>query len=144
MSPSKGANSDNTTTNNPPMGHNRSSRRNTPNHKYRVRVDRSGRITLKNRRFLRKLETPTTLTPITSAAPKTSTLNPIPAPLKPNIPEVQTMNTGITSNTAQPSTMTQTKTPQGLSRLLPRNQPGIKELISPKVHYPRVMRGKEM
>ena len=103
-----------------------------PNHQYHVRVDGSGRITLRNRRFLRKLETPTTPPLIPSAAPETSTPNPNPMPLKPNTPVLQTMGTGITSNTTQPSTMTQTKTPQALSRLLPHNQPGLKELIPPQ------------
>ena len=98
-----------------------------PNHQYRVRVDGSGRITLRNRRFLRKLETPTTPPPIPSTEPETSTPN--PNPLKPNTPVLQTMGTGITSNTAQPSTMSQTKLPRALSRLLPHDQPGLKELI---------------
>ena len=39
-----------------------------PNHQYRVRVDGSGRITLRNRRFLRKPETSTT--PPTFLAPR--------------------------------------------------------------------------
>ena len=113
-----------------------------PNHQYRVRVNGSGRITLRNRRFLRKLETPTSPPPIPSAAPETSTSNPNPTPLKPNTPVLQTMGTGITSNTAQPSSMMQTKTPRALSRLLPHNQPGLKELIPPKDLYPRVMGGR--
>ena len=76
-----------------------------PNHQYRVRVDGSGRITLRNHRFLRKLETPTTPPP----PPETSTPNSDPTPLKPNTPVLQTMGTGITSNTGQPSTMTKKK-----------------------------------
>ena len=68
---------------------------------------------------------------IPSAALDTSTPNPNPTPLKPNTPVLQTMGTGITSNTAQPSSMTQTKPPQALSILLPHNQPGLKELIPP-------------
>ena len=115
-----------------------------PNHQYRVRVDGSGRITLRNCRFLRKLETPTTPPPIPNAVPETSTPNPNPTFLKPNIPVLQTMGTGITSNTAQPSSMTQTKTPWALSRLLPRNQPGLKELIPPQRPLPSHDGGKEM
>ena len=113
-----------------------------PNHQYHVRVDGSGRITLRNHRFLRKLETPTTPHPIPSAAPETSTPNPNPMPLKPNTPVLQTLGTGITSNTAQPSSMTQTKTPRTLSRLLLHNQPCSKELIPPPDHYPRTIGGR--
>ena len=67
-----------------------------PNHQYHVRVDRSGRITLRNRQFLKKLETPTIPFPILSAMPETSTPN--LTPHKPNTPGLQTMDTGITSS----------------------------------------------
>ena len=47
-----------------------------PNHQYCVRVDGSGRITLQNHQFLRKLETTTIPFPIPTAVPETSTPNP--------------------------------------------------------------------
>ena len=110
-----------------------------PNHQYHVRVDGSGRITLRNHQFLRKLDTPTILFPIPSAVPETSIPN--PTPHRPNTLVPQTMDTGITSshltsNTAQLSTSTQTKAPRALSRLFPHNQPGLKELIPPQRPQP--------
>ena len=43
-----------------------------PNRQYQIRVDGSGRITLRNRRFLRKLERPTSPKPIPSVIPSAS------------------------------------------------------------------------
>ena len=48
-----------------------------PNYQYHVRVDGSGKITLRNRQFLRKLETPTIPFPFPSVVPETSTPGPI-------------------------------------------------------------------
>ena len=70
-----------------------------PNHQYCVRVDGSGRITLRYHQFLRKLETPTIPFPIPVAMPETSTLN--PTPHRPNTPVPQTMDAGITSTSTQ-------------------------------------------
>ena len=93
---------------------------NLPNHQYHVRVDGSGRITLQNPWFLRKLEIPTISFPFPSAVPETSTPN--PTPHSPITPVPQTMDTEITSshstlNTAQPSTSMRTKKPPGIVQI---------------------------
>ena len=132
--PSKGINSFSSTTKNRRWDRTGQVMEIFPNHQYRVRVDGSGRITWRNHRFLRKLETTTIPFLIPSAVPETSTPN--PTPQRPNTPVPQTIDTGKTSshptsNTAQPSTSTRTPHP-ALSRLLPNNHPGLKELIPPQ------------
>ena len=66
-----------------------------PNRQYKIRVAGSGRITLQNRRFLRKLKTPITETPLPSV------LSPSPEPTitdmsTPHQPAKKTGNDGIT------------------------------------------------
>ena len=144
MSPSKGANSENTTTNNPLMGHNRSSRRNTPQppilcQSWRIWLNHLWKPPIPQKTG--NTNTPLLLAPHLRPLQK----NPDPMPHKPNTPVLETMGTGITSNTTQPRSMTQTKTPRALSRLLPHNQPCLKELIPTKDLYSRAMGwGKEM
>ena len=101
-----------------------------PERQYKIRVDGSGRITLRNRRFLKKCNLKPTPTPIPSAT------------LGPRIPST---NATVTHPPLSPcdSTCTATKPqqqtthisprlrasriPRALSRLLPHNKPGIKE-----------------
>ena len=135
----KGTNSCNTTTEHIPMRHNRSGHRNP--------LQPPGRITLRNRKCLRKLEIPKIPLPIPSAVLESLMPNPRRYH-KPYILVPQTMDTWITSshppsNITQPPTMTRAKTAWALSRLLPHNQPGLKELIPPQIHFPCVMREEE-
>ena len=101
-----------------------------PDRQYRIRVDGSGRVTLRNRRFLRKCEFKTTPTPIPSATPSaiTSTTN---APLLyPDPPTSSGNNTHTAIETAIQTTLPRpqsSKIPRALSRLLPHNRPGLKE-----------------
>ena len=73
-----------------------------PNHQYQIRVDRSGRITLRNHRFLKKLEAPTIPLPISSVFPELLTSTP-GRYQKPNTPVPQTMDNGTRSLTHLPS-----------------------------------------
>ena len=106
-----------------------------PNRQYRIRVAGTGRITLRNRRFLRKLKIPIIESPIPSALP----LSPEPTITDmstPHQPANKTGNGGITlqrdlesHRQAPPS---RTRIPRALSRLFPYNRPGNKELIPPQ------------
>ena len=60
-----------------------------PNYQYRVMVDGSGRITLRNHQFLRKFEIPTIPLPIPSAVHKLPASNPTRF-YKPNTSVLQT------------------------------------------------------
>ena len=135
MPPSKETNSWNTTTNKPPMGHNRSGNWDLSNHQYRVRVDGSGRIPLRNHRFLRKLETPTIPFPIPSAVTETSTPN--STPHRPNTPVPQTMGTSVPFTLTHPP-LRHCPDYSHTTRQVWRNS------FLPKDHYPRAMgRGNE-
>ena len=114
-----------------------------PHNQYRIRVDGSGRITLRNRRFLRKLETPMTPHPILSPSNGTPILE---GNSESKAPALQTTDSETApqpplpmSSTNQPAVTTQTRPTQALSRLLPHNKPGLKELIPPERPLP--MRG---
>ena len=122
MSPVKGANCDNTTTNNPLMKHSP-----TTNTVSELMDQVESRSDTADSSENSKHQQPHP--PIPSTAHETSTPNPNPMPLKPNTPVLQTMDTGKISNIAQPSTMTQTTAPRALSRLHPHNQPCLKVLI---------------
>ena len=101
-----------------------------PKRQYKIRVDGSGRITLRNRRFLRKCKLKPAPTPIPSAT------------LGPTIPSSNTTFMHLPLSPCN-STYTATRPPQqtthisprlrssriprALSRLLPHNKPGLKE-----------------
>ena len=102
-----------------------------PNRQYRVRVAGSGRITLRNRRFLRKLSAVTAPAPIPSALPVSSDIG---APIRQTeASDASTSPRGPASpgpiNTTQPMPA---KVPRALSRLFSCNNPGRKELLSPQ------------
>ena len=108
-----------------------------PNRQYRIRVPGSGRINLRNRRFLRKLKTPIIETPIPSALP----LSPDPTITDMSIshqPAKKPGNGGITlqrdleSQDPSQSPPSRTRIPRALSRLFPYNRPGNKELTPPQ------------
>lgn len=100
-----------------------------PDRQYRIRVNGSRRITLRNRRFLRKCELKPTPTPIPSAA------------LGPTIPSSDTTflhlplspcNSTYTATKPQQQTTHisprfRSRIPRALSRLLPHNKLGLKE-----------------
>ena len=111
-----------------------------PHNQYRIRVDGSGRITLRNRRFLRKLETLVTPHPILSPSNGTPILE---GNDESKAPALQTTDSETApqpplppSSTNQPAVITQARPARALSRLLPHNKPGLKELIPPERPLP--------
>ena len=110
-----------------------------PNHQYWIRIDGSGRTTLWNRRFLKKIQTPAVPTPIPIAFSEP------PKPTFHDAPQTKRIVTTSLRKLASPSVTPTpkpmpTKVPRVLSRLLPCNRPGRKELISPqRLLCPRVV-----
>ena len=107
-----------------------------PHNQYRIRVDGSGRITLRNRRFLRKLRTPVTPHPILSPSYGTPILERDDESKTPALQTTDSENAPQPplppNSTNQPTVTTQAKPARALSRLLPHNKPGLKELIPPE------------
>ena len=108
-----------------------------PNCQYRIRVAGSGRITQWNSRFLRKLKVPVIMTPLPNTLPV------YPEPMitdmgRPHQSAKELGNGGITlqsdlaSQGFTQSPPSRTRIPRALSRLLPYNRPGNKELIPPQ------------
>ena len=117
-----------------------------PNRQYRIRVAGSGRITLRNHRFPRKLKTPIIETPIPSALP----LSLEPTITDMSIPHQSAKKTGnggimlqrdLESQDLTQSPPSRTRIPRALSWLLPYNQPRNKELIPPQ--WPLCFRDRE-
>ena len=118
-----------------------------PERQYKIRVDGSGRITLRNRRFLKKCNLKPTPTPIPSATPG---------------PRIPSTNATVTHPPLSPCDSTCTATrpqqqtthisprlrasriPRALSRLLPHNKPGIKESHTSQTNRPTRGGGGEM
>ena len=107
-----------------------------PDHQYRIRVNGSGRITLRNNCFLRKCKFKPTPTPIPSATP---------GPINPTSNAPLTSSSNGTCTAMEPPTKQATHTspclqlsriPQVLSRLLPHNRSGLKEGYSPHTTRP--------
>ena len=111
-----------------------------PHNQYRIRVDGSGRITLRNRRFLRKLRTPVTPHPILSPSNGTPILERDDESKTPALQTTDSENAPQPplppNSTNQPTVTTQAKPARALSRLLPHNKPGLKELIPPERPLP--------
>ena len=101
-----------------------------PEHQYKIRVDGSGRITLRNRRFLKKCKLKPTPTPIPSA-----TLGPTIPSTDATVthPPLSRCDSTCTATRPQQQTthisprLRSSRIPRALSRLLPHNKPGIKE-----------------
>ena len=100
-----------------------------PNHQYKISIAGSGRITLRNRGFLRKFKTPIIETPIPSALP----LSPEPTITDMSTPHQPAKKTGngcitlqrdLESQGQTQSLPSRTRIPRALSQLLPYNQPG--------------------
>ena len=101
-----------------------------PNRQYRVRVAGSGRVTLRNRRFLRKLRALAAPAPIPSALPVPSDIGaPIQQPEGSDATPPHGPGSPGPINTPQPMP---TRIPRALSRLFPCNKPGRKELLPPQ------------
>ena len=107
-----------------------------PDHQYWIRVDRSGRITLRNLCFLKPAPTtipsatpgpinPASNIPLLHPYPSTSSCNGTHTVIEPH------KQTTYTSPHLQSS-----RIPQTLSRLLPHNTPGLKEGYSPHKTQP--------
>ena len=118
--------------------------KNQLNHQYRIRVDGSGRNTLRNYHFLRKCELKPAQTPISSATPGPITPSSNSPLLHPN-PQTSSGN-GTCTAIEPPKQTTYTSPcfqsviiPWALSRLLPHNWLGLKEEYSP-----HTTRGVEM
>ena len=101
-----------------------------PERQYKIRVDGSGRITLRNRRFLKKCKLKPAPTPIPSA-----TLGPTIPSTSATIthPPLPPCNSTDTATRPQQQTthitpqLQSSRIPRALSRLLPHNKPGVKE-----------------
>ena len=110
-----------------------------PNRQYWIRVDGLGRITLRNRCFLRKCKFKTAPKPIPSVTPAaiTPTINtPL---LHPDPPTSSNNDTHTTIDTTKQTTPTFThpwspRIPRALSR--PHNRSGLKERHSPHTTWP--------
>ena len=109
-----------------------------PNRQYRIKVDRSGRTTLRNHRFLRKCKFKTASKPIPSAtsAAITPTIN---TPLLHPDPLTSSSNDIPKQTTHTLTHPRSSKIPRALSRQLPHNRLGLKERHSP--HTTRPTRG---
>ena len=115
-----------------------------PERQYKIRVDGSGRITLRNRRFLKKCKLKPTPTPIPSA-----TLGPTIPSTNATVmhPPLSPCNSTYTATRPQQQTthisprLRSSRIPRALSRLLPHNKPGIKERHTS--HATRPTRGGE-
>ena len=112
-----------------------------PDCQYGMRVDRSRRITLGNRCFLRKCELKPALTPIPSATPGPITPS-SNTPLLHLYPPTSFCN-GTCTAIETPKQTTHTsprlrslRIPQALSRLLPHNRPGLREGYNPHTTKP--------
>ena len=106
-----------------------------PHNQYLIRVDGSGRIALRNRRLLRKLETSVTPHPILSPTNEPPLLQEND---KSKTPALQTTDNETSSQTPLPPSSTneqplmrQSRPARALSHLLPHNKPGLKELTPP-------------
>ena len=118
-----------------------------PERQYKIRVDGSGRITLRNRRFLKKCNLKPTPTPIPSATlgpkiPSTNAtvthppLSPCDSTCTATRPQQQTTHTS--------PRLRASRIPRALSRLLPHNKPGIKERHTSQATRPTRGGGGEM
>ena len=102
-----------------------------------------GKITLRNRRFLRKCKFKTTPKPIPSATPAaiTPTIN---TPLLHPDPLTSSSNDTPKQTTHTLTHPWSSKIPRALSKLLPHNRPGLKERHSPHTTRPTRRRWGEM
>ena len=103
-----------------------------PDRQYQIRVDGSGRITLKNHRFLRKCKLKPAPTPIPNAIPGPITPSSNAPPLHLYPPTSSGNDTHTAIEPHKPTTYTSphlrtSRIPRALSRLLPHNRPGQKK-----------------
>ena len=104
-----------------------------PERQYKIRVDGSGRIILRNRRFLRKCNITAAATPVPSATPVPIALINNTRRGYSNSQTPSIYNTPARIEPPKDTTYTSTrprssKIPRALSRLFPHNRPGLKEL----------------
>ena len=105
-----------------------------PDRQYTIRMDGSGRVTLRNRRFLRKNNLPAQHYPIPSAYMPTShdtesDIQSDPLPTTSN----KDINTNITTGI---------KLPRALARLFTHNNPGTKDIAPPLSGLPAKRGGR--
>ena len=99
------------------------------NRQYRIKVDGSGRVTVRNRRFIRRINIPVRALPIPSAEIQTgmkdnTTLSPDANPF---IPSDTLAPTPPDSNANPIILPTKRNIPRALQRILPFNNPGLRE-----------------
>ena len=115
-----------------------------PERQYKIRVDGSRRITLRNRRFLKKCKLKPAPTPIPSATVGPTIPSTNATVMRPPLPPC---NSTYTATRPQQQTthitprLRSSRIPRALSRLLPHNKPGVKERQTS--HVTRPTRGGE-
>lgn len=107
-----------------------------PNRQYKIRVDGSGRVTIRNRRFLRIWLARNQPQPIPGAIPEDS--EPAPSttatPRSPS-PHSPAGGDGLPAPPPSPQSLAPpTRVPRALVRILPFNQAGQRELMPPRRH----------
>lgn len=123
-----------------------------PSRQYKIKVDGTGRITMKNRRFLKRFIKPTPVPTLTlgertiQETPQTSPQSmPFPQDGSTSPIQAEPSTPPLTQTDPNPTTL---KVPRALLRLLPHNQPGITEQNSsvnvPSTRSGRAGRGREM
>ena len=118
-----------------------------PERQYKIRVDGSRRITLRNRRFLKKCKLKPAPTPIPSA-----TIGPTIPSTNATVtrPPLPPCNSTYTATRPQQQTthitprLRSSRIPRALSRLLPHNKPGVKERQTSHTTRPTCGGGGEM
>ena len=117
------------------------------NRQYRIKIDGSGRVTIRNRRFIRRINVPVRPTPIPSAGTSvtidTTNLSPDAVPFTP--PNTMTsIPHNSSANTVPHPTRTIVSSkglPKALQRILPFNNAGLRELEPPS--RPRTRSGTQ-
>ena len=104
-----------------------------PGRQYTIRIDGSGRITLRNRRFLRKINFPIPSYPIPSAWVPTPH---VPTPHDTQ-PDQQPITLPVTNNRDIDTNITiGNKLPRALARLATYNNPGARDIGPPPIGLP--------
>lgn len=98
-----------------------------PNRQYRIKVDGSGRVTLRNRIFLRKIPSPHPQVIPAAAVPVTRTGSTIPSTVV-SEQDISTDPPHRPTNTSDRESDALINQSRALARLAPHNNPGVQEL----------------
>ena len=113
-----------------------------PNRQYRIRVDGSGRITLRNRRYLRLIKPRRLNTPIPSPCTADESLKTTNKNIY-NCPNDGPQSNDNSDASPPLDTVISNKIPRALTRLLAYNSSGNKELTQPSRRIPTRRGGRE-